>query len=248
MKRAALITLAILPCSTLAMAPEQMADMSISMMKASGMLASNAQCLGISEASYEGGIRHSMETCLGKISPDDDEKLDQCMQETLPKRLDISLAELNRCDEEADEAEEMNDPEAMQAMARQQMALMQKMSQGTEKQITLPIYPNSQMIIHLTDGMMMDDEKQETLPAATLASKDNIDSVIQFYQKKLPNFAHKKLSEGEYLFMRSMPAGFDILKNFEAYTSTPHVLISKLNGNDKMVPGAKTKIEIAYKK
>ncbi len=129
------------------------------------------------------------------------------------------------------------------------LSLASAASQGTEDQITLPIYKNSQIIMHMTQGMGMGDSGMTTLPAATFAAFDSLDTVFKFYQSKLSNFQHKKLSENEIIFMEKIPFNFNVLTHMEAYMTTPHVLIRKANGGDGMAPeNTQTLIEIAYKR
>ncbi|MDF2179001.1 hypothetical protein P2G88_12140 [Aliiglaciecola sp. CAU 1673] len=139
---------------------------------------------------------------------------------------------------------------------RQQMQgnlnLLSQSAQGTEDQITLPVYPNSKIMVHLTQGGTFDYEGDgvtvNTLPSATFATADSPEEVLAFYQRKLSNYQFKQSTDDTVLLMESMSPGFDLLKDMEQYVSTQHIAISKIDGSIVGAPGANTRIEIAYKK
>lgn len=134
---------------------------------------------------------------------------------------------------------------------QQQMSFMQEVSAQTVSQITLPIYQNSQVMMHVTQGMTLDDGSGTTLPAATFTSADAAQAVIDYYQKKLKGFKGKDLGDGMYIFMETMPEGFNVLSHMKEYTTTPHVLVrSIVNEAEKsaLPPNTQTMIEISYRR
>lgn len=120
--------------------------------------------------------------------------------------------------------------------------MMRTASAGTENLITLPIFPGSQIQMHLVEGGSFGGNTG--LPSATFSSSKSPESIIAYYKKTLPTFKQKALDGGDYIFMESMPKGFSILKHMKEYMGTPHVLVSKARG----MPGVQSKIEISYKK
>ncbi|MCO7224612.1 hypothetical protein [Pleionea sp. CnH1-48] len=144
------------------------------------------------------------------------------------------------------------DPGAAEDIQRA-LSMSKKMSQSTVGQITLPIYKNSEILVHMTEDMLASSGMREigaNLPAATFASPDSIKSILSYYQKKLPSFKVKKIASDEYLLMESMPKDFSMTTHMDKYFSTPHVLIKNaVNDPTGMVPAnAKAIIEIAYRK
>ncbi len=257
---------------------DPMINMSVEMMKQSGELARGANCLGISESRLETSTRSAMKDCFSRFNMEQEDQLNACMESQSIRNLGISKADFDRCgdsDEVAsddaidqqitalmDQFGEDGPTEAqlqqMEALHQQQMAqgmaqmeqflqASQKASQGTLDQITLPVYKNSQVMMHLTQGMNA-FAGNSTLPAATFASQDSIDTIVAFYKKKLPGFGYKKLAGGEHIFMESMPKNFDLLTHLEAYTQTPHIMISKAAAGPGTPKGMQAMIEIAYRK
>ena len=123
-------------------------------------------------------------------------------------------------------------------------------SKQTAHLISLPRYPDSQVMMHMhrPSEMSVEDETFHTLPAATLASAASFAKVVAFYQKKLPNFEMKKISDDNVVFMEKMPKNFDVLTHMKEFATTPHVAISSYRGASAAVPnGTQTSIEIAYR-
>lgn len=134
---------------------------------------------------------------------------------------------------------------SMQQEMMKQFDMISQSSESTLKYITLPIYPNAKVMVHMpASGRLELDKQYITLPAATFSSPDDAAKVVDYYAKNLKGFQKKQLKNGEVVFMKNMPADFDILTHMQAYVSQPHVLIKKAEGN--MYPNAKTFIELAY--
>jgi len=125
-----------------------------------------------------------------------------------------------------------------------QMEMLQQLSKGTEDKITLPVYPQSRIVVHMTEQMQI--AGNASLPAATFASDDSIERVVSYYKKALPGFSVQKLVGGEYIFMQDIPEGFDILNNIDLYTSKPHVMLIPVADRLRDAMKASTTIEIAY--
>ncbi|MDX1692862.1 MAG: hypothetical protein R3208_03795 [Ketobacteraceae bacterium] len=257
---------------------DPMINMSIDMMKQSGELARGASCLGVSEAKLESSTRKAMRDCFSRFNMEQEDQLNACMEKSSIRSLGISKADFDRCGDSDDMASEdaleqkimalmdqfgEDGPteaqmQQLEALQQQQMArgmeqmeqflqASQKAGEGTLDQITLPVYKNAQVMMHLTQGMNA-FAGNNTLPAATFASQDSISAIVAFYKEKLPGFGYKQLPGGEHIFMESMPKNFDLLTHLNAYTQTPHVMISRAAAGPGMPEGTQTMIEIAYRK
>lgn len=126
--------------------------------------------------------------------------------------------------------------------------IRQNLSQASEKTlslITLPVYKNSQVMMHLVDGMELRG-MEKTLPAVRFFSTDSAEDILAFYRKSLPKYTYKHLGNGEHLFMEVMPKNFDMIRDIQFYASTPHVLI-KPAGKGLAPQGSVSNIEIAYR-
>lgn len=183
----------------------------------------------------------NMEWEMEKVSMSDSErKLAQLME----NRGELSDAQIKEVEKlrKAIRLEQMDD-------MQNTMEMMAKASENTLDVITLPIYPNSEVMMHMPMGSMgFGDGTIQTLPAASFASSDSVADVVAFYKKALAKFKQKNMETGQVVFMESMPDGFDLLNNFETYTQTPHVTVSELpSGAMGASKGAKTMIEIAYR-
>jgi len=195
----------------------------------------------------------------------------QTSEESQPKsEYELKLEELEREQNIYFEKEELTDADEKRLtqineeigtlMASQQKAAMEQMGQlvkaiskaskGTTDQITLPVYHNSQVISHMTKAgeIQMGDLTLKTLPAATFSSNSDIKTIVAFYKKQLPNFKLQHDESGDYLFMETMSDNFDLLRNIQEFTSTPHINISPENNEAGLMPeGTQVVIEIAYR-
>lgn len=125
------------------------------------------------------------------------------------------------------------------------MELLAQASESTLHLITLPIYPQAKVMMHMpVSGRLELDKEYITLPAATFTSTDDPGKVAKFYQKNLKGFQKKVLKDGEIVFMKDIPGNFELMTHMQDYVSQPHVLIKKAEG--AMMVGAKSFIEIAY--
>jgi hypothetical protein len=127
--------------------------------------------------------------------------------------------------------------------------LVSEANQGTESKITLPLYTNSTIMAHITNPseISFGDKRLKTLAAATFSSNDEIQKIIVFYKKELPDYQFR-MDEDTAIFMKKMAPNFSILTHLEDYTSTPHIAISAAKNNNQVLPkGTRSVIEIAYK-
>ncbi len=209
----------------------------VELMKSNGTLVDSASCLGISADKFETAIRIVMPECLKKHGFDNEETMEFCMMEGLSQKTGVNKRKLNHCADESDRQGELANQDEMQAA----MDPMSRSSEGTLDLITLPIYPQSKVMMHMTTGIVMPtlEGKVQALPAATFESEDDPDKVLAFYQTTLPDYEVKKLIQGEILLMPTFPENFNLLEDYHFYMTNEHVMIRKQSG--------KTMIEIAYK-
>lgn len=184
----------------------------------------------------------------------------KCMDDAITQSLGVSLDKLNQCDPAG-----AGDPAGMPPMsgsmppmdANQGLEVMQKMMQQHARSVgtgavTLPIYKNATVMSHIADDqnldMMQHNMGVRPLPAMMLASTDSINTIAKFYRGKLKGFREYKLGK-DILFMKNGPKNFDLARDFKQYATTPHVMISEINGAGPIaLPGSRSQVEIAYKK
>jgi hypothetical protein len=223
--------------STPILAQESEVDFMVELMKGNGTLADSASCLGVSADKFESAIRIVMPKCLKKHGFDSEEAMEFCMVDGLSQKTGVDKRKLTACADEADKQAELAGQDEMESA----MDAMRRSSEKTINLITLPIYPQSNVVMHMTTGIIMPTlkGKVQALPAATFESEDAPEKVLAFYSKKLADYEVKKLVQGEILLMPSFPENFNLIEDYHAYMTTEHVMIRKQSG--------KTLIEIAYK-
>jgi hypothetical protein len=217
---------------------EAMVEMIVSMMKKSGEISGLSRCLGITEDSFLNAYKKTIEVCIPK-----DGLEGNCMEESASEVFGISKAKFDACtndDTELSDQEEnidfstLSEEEKMAFIEKQQaeglarmeeMAdLMKKASEGTENDITLPVYNPSSLTSHYVNGMESNSGKK-TLPVATFTTSDSVEKVIEFYEESLPTFKVSKSGEIYYV-MKEVPNNlFQLsmdMENLPLY-SVPHI-------------------------
>ncbi len=71
---------------------------------------------------------------------------------------------------------------------RKRMGINPRIPDAPQSLVTLPIYPNSEMVVHRYKGINYDDEVQ-TLPFATFLTEDSYENVSEFYRNKLQGYS-----------------------------------------------------------
>ncbi len=117
----------------------------------------------------------------------------------------------------------------------------------SKAEVGIPAYPGS-VIVALKDKGWMEanGEKMDTLPAITLATKDEPEKVTAFYKEKLVDWKHKNQMDMFDIFW----TGKDEFNNMDMTESatTPNVVImGAFSAQTDFLPGAKTAITIVYK-
>ena len=160
----------------------------------------------------------------------------------LQSHFDISQTTIDRC-----ETTPSSPPSSLKEAAKKlNQGLKLHASQSDIGRVTLPLYANYRVISHFPDGMG-NVLGNDSLPVAVLATDDDINNVITFYQTQLPNFKQFPVENG-IILMEDAPGDFDLLTHIGLYTSTPHVLIEDMRFNDITAQEGNVKIEISYRK
>ncbi len=171
-----------------------------------------------------------------------------CVQMEFNHDLALSQEMLFQCDEKMAMAELEQEKPADQVLSDYanfiNAGLKAHASQSSIDDVTLPLYPNSQVVSHLSNKQMTIGDIN-VLPAIVLATNADFDQVRHFYQQKLPRYKEFAIDNG-IIFMEQAPVNFNILSHFALYTSTPHVLIEDMSSNRINNKEGKTKIEISY--
>ena len=160
-------------------------------------------------------------------------------------------------DNEPTPAQQQRLDELHQAMMQENMKavknaieLSSAASQDTLDEITLPIYKNSTVMMHLQnpEGFFGKDKKtsHKILPAATFQSPDSSDKILAYYKKALPDFEIATIDDGVIVLMEGMPKDFDLLQHFQELQSQPHILITPEKNNPTLKSETQSTIEIGY--
>lgn len=117
----------------------------------------------------------------------------------------------------------------------------------SKEEVGIPAYPGS-VIVALKDKSWMEanGEKMDTLPAITLATKDEPAKVTAFYKKKLADWKYKNQMNMFDIFW----TGKDEFNNMDIteVAIIPNLIIMEaFSAQTDFLPGAKTGITIVYK-
>jgi len=216
-------------------------------------MTSHLECLKMTKSTCESVIKE----CTSKFPDDvDTDRLpelyahfDQCIHNRFP----VSKENWDKCDRLLDEENSDTDEGNISDPYDGQASLLIQDAPAVKKAITdsgIPLYPGSQMVIHIDAAgtRQISPGVNDPLPAATFATEDGFDQVVQYYRKALPAYKVYTLDQGGILLMKNGPEKFDFIKHYAAYFTLQHVLIEHIVDNHIISPvGSKTKIEISYK-
>lgn len=178
--------------------------------------------------------------------------------------VDPLLAELEALTERIGEreptaAEQRQMDDIIERMQQRGVAEMQQLvdgmidaSQGTGGSISLPVYPQAQLLIHIpaSGSMTLGDEQYATLPGASFVTADTPQQVLAFYRQQLPGYKlHRPslLADTDVALMQQLPAGFDYARHTGSAMSIPHVYIQPASDNERRkLAGAKTLFFVYY--
>ena len=208
-------------------------------------------CIGIDKKKCVSAVKKAIASCdnlfptdMSAMSDDTMNAHGDCVGNNIIKNAGINQGKLDNC--EASNSTSAPPMEQEQMMAMMGQALQAHAAAVGTDGVTLPLYKNATVMSHFANGEMAQMfEDVEQLPALMMASPDSSDKIVKYYRKKLEGFTEYKIEDG-ILFMENGPEDFDLLKNMRTYVSTPHVAV--INDAASGVPGAKSRIEIAYRK
>ncbi len=277
--KAALLLLAGISGNLLANPQETQIDIMINFLAQSGQLQQQAECTGLSEQRLRQLYRSTMQQCgFDDENPAHEacvmqqlaatgvpqSRFEQCEQDEETSPQDAMMAQLDalydRIGERAPTAAEQAQIEQLLAQMQQQgMQDMQQMmthlaeaSVGTEAAITLPIMPDSKILMHIPGGIAieMGDNMAQSLPGASFASTKTPAQVLAYYQQQLPAFRLHNFSLGEgteHALMQQLPAGFHYPDAILSGISIPHIHIQQANSMaEQLLPGARSLFFIYY--
>ena len=260
---------------------DQQIKMMIQMMESMGELDRLAECINLPTNKVKTIIQKSMNKCgLPDMENDDPEHM-LCMQNETVSLSGISASKWDACGEEqapenpllsqlealyerignreptAQEEREIN--RLMNQMQEDGIKEMQRMvngmvegSQGSEHSISLPIFPNAQLLIHMPaqGAIEIAEQRFDTLPGASFLTKSSPQEVLSFYQNSLPSFKFHKpaLSPQDAVIMKELPNNFDYVRDMGRAFSIPHIYIQPAAQAEQLrLDGAKTMFFIYYK-
>jgi hypothetical protein len=156
-------------------------------------------------------------------------------------------------------AEQQQMEQLISQMQSRGMAQMQQLvdgmidgSQGSEASITLPIFPQAQLLINLpaTGQIEIAEQPYATLPGASFATTASPQQVLDYYRQQLPAYVMHRpalMAATDVALMQRVPAGFDYSRDIGRAFSIPHIYIQPAGeGEQQRVAGAKTLFFIYY--
>ena len=204
-------------------------------------------------ATYTGLSEKELDAC-DEHSEDNDLFAENTQQEAILEEIEHVYADIgdNQPTPEQQAKLEMLQKAMLEASLGEMKQVIDATSAASQKtldEITLPIYPNSTVMMHVQNPSEFfgeNKDKKGALPAATFQSPDSLKTVTAFYKKSLPHFKSKKLKDGSIVFMENMPKDFNLLDHYNEYLQHPHIYIVPVEKNSALKPSSKTTIEISY--
>jgi len=117
----------------------------------------------------------------------------------------------------------------------------------SKEEVGIPAYPGS-VIVALKGKSWMEanGEKMDTLPAITLATKDEPAKVAAYYKEKLSDWKYKNQMSMFDIFWTGKEE-FNNMDITEAATIPNLVIMEAFSAQTDFLPGAKTAITLVYK-
>ncbi|MDX1391360.1 MAG: hypothetical protein R3241_03180 [Rheinheimera sp.] len=182
---------------------------------------------------------------------------DATEEDPLLAELDALTARIGERDPTAAEQQQMDD--IIARMQQRGVAEMQQMvdgmidgSQGTASSITLPIFPQSQLLINLPARGTIDIAEQTyaTLPGASFITTASPQQVLEYYRQQLPGYQMHRpalLAATDVALMQHVPAGFDYSRDTGKAFSIPHIYIQPAQkAEQQRLAGAQTLFFVYY--
>ena len=177
---------------------------------------------------------------------------------------DPLLAELDALNERIGEreptaAEQRQLEQIIERMQQRGVADMQQMvdgmiagSQGSEALITLPLFPDAQLLINIPaqGEIEIAEQRYSTLPGASFLTTATPQQVLNYYREQLPAYhvhTPSMTAKGDVALMQHMPPGFDYSRDFGQAFAIPHIYIQPAGDSGKRkLPGANSMFFIYY--
>lgn len=125
-------------------------------------------------------------------------------------------------------------------------------SQGSETLITLPLFPDAQLLINMPaqGEIEIAEQRYSTLPGASFLSTATPQQVLDYYREQLPSFRVHTPSfsaASDVALMQYIPAGFDYSRDVGQAFAIPHIYIQPAGDSGKSkLPGANSLFYIYY--
>tara|TARA_R110002126_G_scaffold54341_2_gene147137 strand:+ start:1767 stop:2591 length:825 start_codon:yes stop_codon:yes gene_type:complete len=182
---------------------------------------------------------------------------DEEAEDPLMAELDALYDRIGERDPTAAEQRQMD--QIIERMQQRGVAEMQQMvdgmiagSQGSETLITLPLFPDAQLLINIPaqGEVEIAEQSYTTLPGASFITTATPEQVLDYYREQLPDFrvhSPSMTATGDVALMQHIPAGFDYSRDFGQAFAIPHIYIQPAGDSGKRkLPGANSLFYIYY--
>jgi hypothetical protein len=125
-------------------------------------------------------------------------------------------------------------------------------SQGSETLITLPLFPDAQLLINIPaqGEIEIAEQRFSTLPGASFLTTATPQQVLDYYREQLPSFrvhTPSLAAANDVALMQRIPAGFDYSRDVGQAFAIPHIYIQPAGDSGKRkLPGANSLFFIYY--
>ncbi|XOZ33622.1 hypothetical protein ACMDCT_15670 [Halomonadaceae bacterium KBTZ08] len=212
-------------------------------------------CLGVDTATCKKSMETTIDTCADQVSDLSTQAFSECQRNRLSSKLGVTKKQMKACGDKHDDSHARSQPQSPQAAQKNANKAMQKMAKAAQKaagnvpksRVTLPIYPNHEVLAHYpSSSMMMSNEEtfgENPVSVIKLTTSDSPSEVIAFYRDKLSGFDEAGDPEVLYTFAKGNAPGVKEQSpsaRIKEMAQKEHVSIS--------TTGGKTHIEIGYRR
>lgn len=121
-------------------------------------------------------------------------------------------------------------------------------TQDGEEKVTLPVVPESKLIIHATRGIdkSTDEGTVQSLPLAVFLTLMTPEEVVEWYQAQLPNYAVLQSDSGEHVQILESASDDTRIDGPDTYR-VPNIRIQPTDARTAThMKGAKTMLQVYY--
>lgn len=121
-------------------------------------------------------------------------------------------------------------------------------TQDGEEKVTLPVVPDSKLIIHATRGIDKSTEEGpvQSLPLAVFLTLMTPEEVVEWYQAQLPDYAVLQSDSGEHVQIMESASDDTRIDGPDTYR-TPNIRIQPTDARTAThMKGAKTMLQVYY--